>query len=102
MADGIVFNQVDLHAWERACRREGELRRSGASELVLKAAKMDVITTMLTLMAPHMTELDLGRVLLATVMSFHMPYPDQDVGEPDSFADTATEGSVGEDTDIPD
>lgn len=82
MTDAITFNQDHLNSWQQACVREGDLRRNGAPEVEIKAAKLDVLTSMILLMSPHMSTMDLGRTLLAFLVST-LPSNDTPVEDPD-------------------
>jgi hypothetical protein len=95
MPDAITFNQDHLNSWQQACVREGDLRRNGAPEVEIKAAKLDVLTSMITLMAPHMSTMDLGHTLLAFLVS-NFPSNDTPVDDPDSAGYT-TDASAVED-----
>lgn len=79
------FNQDDLTAWKNACEREGDLRRSGASNNELKVARMDAMYLMMNLLSPHMAAKDLASVLLATFQSFYTmdAEPVEGVEDPD-------------------
>jgi hypothetical protein len=82
MADEIVFNQDHLNEWTRACKHEGDLLRSGASEKELKAAKMDCILKMIPLLSPHMTYADLGRSILAASLCSPNPETSEPLTDP--------------------
>ena len=82
MSDEIVFNQDHLNEWVKACKHEGDLQRSGASELELKAAKMDCILKMIPLFSPHLTYVDLGRTILAAILSSPIPETSEPLTDP--------------------
>lgn len=85
MSDEIVFNQDHLTEWISACKHAGDLQRSGASEIELKAAKLDSILKMIPLLSPHMTYVDLGRSILAFILS--SSYPENPVPLTDPTSD---------------
>jgi len=95
----IEFNQEHLNAWTAACTREGDLRRAGASEIELKAAKLDVIITMMILLAPHMSQVDLARTLIVSLITPLEPAP---LTDPEYETDDAATGTDSEDVEVPD
>jgi hypothetical protein len=95
----IAFNQVHLNAWTTACTREGDLRRRGASEVEIKAAKLDVITTMLVLLAPHMSQVDLARTLIACLVVSSESVP---LTDPEYESDGAATATDSEEVEVPD
>jgi len=95
----IVFNQDHLNAWTVACTREGYLRRTGASDVEIKAAKLDVITTMLVLLAPHMSQVDLARTLITALV---VPSDSVPLTDPEYETDDAATVTDSEDVEVPD
>ena len=95
----IAFNQIHLNAWTTACTREGDLRRAGASDIEIKAAKLDVITTMMILLAPHMSQVDLAHALIVSLIT---PLESAPLTDPEYETDDAATVTDSEDVEVPD
>jgi len=80
--------------WTLACAREGELRNNGAPEVEIKAAKLDVLTSMILLMSPHMSTMDLGRIIIGFLVN--QPSSNLPVEDPDITGYTTDEGEQEE------
>ena len=83
MSTDIAFNDEDLNNWVQACTNETRLRNEGASTEVLTAARIAVVTGLVSLIAPS-AGTESAAALFTSLLQDAMPITDEDDPIPES------------------